>query len=863
MSADATKSDAVRVELPAVCLVLLVGVSGAGKSTFARAHFKATEVLSSDACRGLVSDDENDQGASGDAFELLHFIASKRLARGLLTVVDATNVRAEDRRSLIEVARRHDCLTVAIVFDVSTDTAVARNQARTDRKLGAWVVNQQRRALRQGLRGMKREGLSRVHTLGEREVERAVVVRRPLYSDLRHERGPFDIIGDVHGCYAELLELLGKLGYRVGGTREAPEVTPPPGRKAIFLGDLIDRGPDAPGALRLAMAMVRSGDALAIVGNHENKYQRKLGGKDVKLRHGLERTVAQMAEEPDAAAFAEEVRRFIGGLRSHYVLDDGRLVVAHAGLREIYHGRASGRVRSFAMYGETSGEIDAFGHPVRAPWAEAYRGAATVVYGHTPTPVAEWVNNTICIDTGCCFGGKLTALRYPERELVEVEAAEVYYASTKPLARPTAAETDGRRAPGIIDVRDVTGKRQVETRVLAQVTLREENAVAALEVMSRFAVDPRWLIYLPPTMSPSETAPADSPLLERPEEAFAHFAGQGVAEVVCQEKHMGSRAVLVVARSPGAAAARFAVADGKQGVIYTRTGRPFFAGATGDARERALVERVAAAAERAGLFDSLASDWLCLDAELMPWSVKARDLLRSQYAAVGAAGAASLRAANELVAAATARGVDTSAIAPGLRAREAMLAGYNAAWRRYCWEAATIDDLRLAPFHLLASEGAVHDDRDHVWHMETLAALATHDPILVATPYRVVDLGDAAAREAAAAWWRELTDGGGEGMVIKPREWVARGKKGFVQPALKCRGPEYLRIIYGPEYTAPENLERLRKRGLGRKRSLALREFSLGLEALHRFVDREGLWRVHECVFGVLALESEPVDPRL
>jgi protein phosphatase len=175
-----------------------------------------------------------------------------------------------------------------------------------------------------------------------------------------------------------------------------------------------------------------------------------------------------------------------------------------------------------------------------------------------------------------------------------------------------------------------------------------------------------------------------------------------------------------------------------------------------------------------------------------------------------------------------------------------------------------LDDHRIAPFHLLASEGRAHTDQNHVWHMETLARLCAADPgLLLATPYRVVDVEDEASRAAAIQWWEALTAAGGEGMVVKPFDFIARGPKGLMQPAIKCRGPEYLRIIYGPEYTTPEHLGRLRQRGLGSKRSLAVREFALGVEGLERFVRGEPLRRVHECVFAVLALESEPVDPRL
>jgi protein phosphatase len=378
---------------------------------------------------------------------------------------------------------------------------------------------------------LKREGFRHVAVLGSpEEIAAAEVARKPLWNNRRHDSGPFDIVGDVHGCFDEAVALLRKLGYRVQDDQAAPMARHPEGRRAFFVGDLVDRGPKSPAVLRLVMAMVGAGTALCIPGNHDIKLKRKLDGRDVRLTRRLAETLAQLEAEP--AEFVEEVRSFIGDLVSHCVLDGGKLVVAHAGMKESLQGRASARVRELALYGET----DEYGLPVRHDWAADYRGRARVVYGHTPVAGAEWINNSICIDTGCVFGGALTALRYPENELVSVSAARMYYEPVKPLA-----------------------------------------------------------------------------------------------------------------------------------------------GASRETTERPLM----------------------------------------------------------------------------------------------------------------------------------------------------------------------------------------RGKKGLVQPALKCRGKEYLRIVYGPEYTLDEHLERLRGRGLGAKRSLALREFALGLEGLHRFVEKEPLYRVHECVFGVLALESEPVDPRL
>jgi protein phosphatase len=653
------------ITIPHLSLIVLVGPSGSGKSTFAHRHFLPTEVLSSDACRGMVGDDQNDQNMTEPAFEVLHFIARKRLALGKLTVIDATNVQPEARKPLVQLAREYHCLPIALVFNLPERICEERNRTRTDRGFPRHVIRQQKATLRRSLRGLKREGFSHVFIYDTpEEVEATSIERTPLWND-----------------------------------------------------------------------------------------------------------------------------------------------------------------------------------------------------------------------TGCVFGGKLTALRWPEREFVSVPAGRVYCEPARPFlpaqVQPpalTSQHLSGQQLQDdLLEAEDVLGKRLISTRLRSNVTIREDNSVAALEAMSRFAANPKWLIYLPPTMSPCETSEREG-FLEFPTEAFSHYRENGVAKVVCEEKHMGSRAVVVICRDEPAALERFGVA-GESGIVYTRTGRRFF---SEPLRETQVLARLRSALEASGFWSQLNTNWACLDCELMPWSAKAQELLRSQYAAVGAAGRAALPKAVDALQLAVDRlaaggpsggstySSDATEILRRFQDRGKAVEKFVGAYRQYCWPVASVDDLKLAPFHLLATEGKVHVDKSHAWHMETLAAICRHDPaLLVETPLRIVDLASPEDEKAAVDWWLELTRRGGEGMVVKPHEFIATGPKGLVQPAVKCRGREYLRIIYGPEYTFPENLVRLRKRGLGAKRSLALREFALGVEALERFVDREPLRRVHECVFGVLALESEPVDPRL
>lgn len=884
----------MKLSIPQLSLVVLIGPSGSGKSTFAQKHFLKTEVLSSDFCRGLVSDNENDQAATNDAFDVLNYVVAKRLAAGRLTVIDATNVQPEARKPLVKLAREFHVLLVAIVLNLPEKLCTQRNKDRPDRTFGPHVVRQQLSQLRQSLRKLKREGFRHVFELeSPRDVDSATIERVPLWNDKRDEHGPFDIIGDVHGCADELEELLTLLGYarrkEEGGRMKEPLTHPsslslppfvhPEGRKAIFVGDLVDRGPRTVDTLSIARNMVEAGSAFCVPGNHDVKLLRKLRGNDVRITHGLAESLADIESIPEEAqaTFRKQTIDFIDGLVSHYVLDDGKLVVAHAGMKAEMQGRGSGKVREFALYGETTGETDEFGLPVRHNWAAEYRGSAIVVYGHTPVPEPQWLNKTINIDTGCVFGGRLTALRYPEQEIVSVKATKTYCEPARPFQRMKGEGRGMSMANSsfippissfqddLLDADDVIGKRIVSTRLRPNITIREENATAALEVMSRFAANPKWLIYLPPTMSPCETS-TEASLLEHLTEAFDYFRNQGVSQVICEEKHMGSRAVVVVCRDADAARTRFGVTEGEAGIVYTRTGRRFF---NDTDLEAVFLDRIIAAMSETGFWDKFNTSWACLDCELMPWSAKALELLRSQYAAVGAAGRVSVPHTVALLQQTADRiggnGDDRMVeVLNRLKLTSTNLDRFTTAYRQYCWSVDSLDDLKLAPFHLLATENGVHIGENHLWHMIQLAEICQADErLLLATNNKIVNVTNSDEVTSGVQWWLKLTERGGEGMVVKPLDFITKGKKGLNQPAVKCRGREYLRIIYGPDYDTKVNLKRLRNRHLGRKRSLAIREFALGIEALERFVRKEPLRRVHECVFGVLALESEPVDPRL
>lgn len=854
----------MHIEIPEFALVAMVGVTSSGKTTFANKNFLPTEVLSSDFFRAMISDDENNQKVSADAFDLLYYAANKRLDRMKTTVIDATNVQQSARKNIIDLANKQNVHTVAIVLNLPESELLKRNAARADRGYPERVIKKHCSDLHKSIKHLRKEGFRFVYVLNsQEEVDNVEIVRTKLWNNKKDEHGEFDIIGDIHGCYDELVMLLEKLGYK---KNEQGIMVHPYGRKAAFLGDLCDRGLKNIEVLRLVMDMVKSGNAIAVPGNHDVKLLKYLKGKNVQMTHGLDITVSHLEKESED--FKNKVAAFLDGLVSHYVLDDGKLVIAHAGIKKEYIGRGSMKVRDFCLYGETTGEIDEYGLPVRLDWATDYRGRATIVYGHIPQTEVKALNNTYCIDTSCVFGGSLTAFRYPEKECVSVKALRQYYEPVKPITKEKSAPDD------MLTLGDISGKLYLNTKLMPNICVYENNSAAALEVMSRFAADPHWLIYLPPTMSPCKTSGLDG-FMEHPIEAFEYYRQRDIKNVVCEKKHMGSRAVIVLCKNTETAEKRFHITDGSRGIIYTRTGRHFF---NDIETEKQILDRLDNVLTKSGFWKDFETDWVCFDTELMPWSEKAQELLQKQYAPVGRAGCDGLSAAVKALEKLCDRGnvpfevskessgqnFNPAELLKKYKFKKDAMERYVDAYREYCWKVKRVDDFRIAPFHILAVEGKTFSDKPHIWHIEAIKKYCTGiDRIFMATEYICVNTTDEESVQKGIDWWLNLTANGGEGMVVKPEIFTSFYKGEGIQPAVKCRGREYLRIIYGAEYLNPDNLKRLKNRSLTRKRNLALKEFSLGMESLDRFVMKEPLHRVHECVFGVLAFESEPVDPRL
>ena len=840
----------MRIEIPELSVIAMIGATSSGKTSFAKKYFKKTEVLSSDFFRAMICDDENAQDISQDAFDLLYKTANQRLKYGKLTVIDATNLQKDARKQVINLAKEQNVHSVAIVLNLPEKVLLERNQARPERNFSERVIKKHYTDLKRSIKSLKREGFRFVYILKSQEdIDNVEIVRTKLWNNKKDEHGALDIIGDIHGCGQELRLLLEKLGYHLqDGCYSHPE-----GRKVAFLGDFCDRGNENVNVLKIAMSMVKSGNALAVAGNHDAKLVKYLKGKSVQLTHGLDKTVQELNAESED--FRKEVCEFLDSLISHYVLDDGKLVIAHAGLKQEYIGRGSGRVREFCLYGETTGEIDEYSLPVRLNWASDYRGRASIIYGHVAQKEVQSLNGTCCIDTGCVFGGKLTAYRYPEREFVSVNALQVYCESVKPLELKQE-----NNIGDMLKINDYQGKLYLQTSLIANIAIQENQLAAALEVMSRFSADPHWLIYLPPTMSPCATSNLEE-YLEHPLEAFAYYQKKEIKNLVCEQKHMGSRAVIVLCKNVAVAKNRFGILDGTRGIIYTRTGRRFFDNLE---IEIELLNRLDFVLNKTNFWEDFKTDWVCLDTELMPWSEKAQSLLKNQYAPVGNAGKQAISTTVEVLEKVKNRTGQGAELLKQCQEKQQAIEKYSIAYGEYCWKVKTIQDFKIAPFHILAIENHVFSEEKHSWHMDQIKKYMTGiDEIFIATPYICVDLHDNSSVAHAIAWWLDLTSHGGEGMVVKPEYFTAKKDSELLQPAVKCRGREYLRIIYGAEYLNPEYLVRLKKRSLNKKRSLALKEFSLGVESLQRFVNKEPLYKVHECVFGVLAFESEPVDPRL
>lgn len=861
------------IHLPHTGIVLFVGPSNSGKTTvlnrlIAEKVILPSEVVSSDQFRVLVSDVEyitwNDRPRdeadalydeynqiSKEAFQAMDFLIEKRCRLNKLTLIDATHLRVEDRERYLEIAKKHHVPASATVLNVPEKELLERDSEREFPR-GKKRIKQQFQQFQKTLRSIKKEGFQRCYILNEEEIQALEVhrLKNPLVIDVGNG---IDLIGDIHGCYDEFIELLGKLGYL---ENQEGYYVHPDGRKILSLGDVMSRGPRSIDTLQFFHKHVEAGLAYMIDSNHGWKIARWLDGRQVTLAHGDEKVEAEFeifekqAGKDAVDLLKKQVKEMLLEAKSHYIIQKNGVNVAvavHAGIKDYYIGKQSPRISDFCRYGDTDG-LDENGKPLRKDWTLNHKSSELILWGHDPKPQPLQINHTLNIDQGVVFGGRLTAIRYPEMDLVSVKAKQDY---ANVPDNPLREWESKRLAPP--NIRKFIDGFAVSTEQNRHIAIAADGVKSALDDLSHFTVPIEEIPYIPPTMSPTPKPSRLVGYLEHPLEAFEYYQANGINKMVVEKKHMGSRGILFLFKNKQVA--KEYVGRETLGTIYTRTGRPFF--------QKDLGERILEMLNRdlSWYFEKYNTNFVLLDAEILPWNLKAKDLILNQYAHVGEMALLDRKKIKQMLEKAIENGKDVTEWIQETKVELVEAEIFNEVYQNYCWETEGIEGIQIAPFHTLAHSNQSFFDQPHVWHMEKNREFSRLSSLFIETEYLVV--GDEASMEAAIKWWEEMTENGHEGFVVKPENFVARHKGKLLQPAIKVRGRKYLHIIYGIDYLKPENLVRLKQRNAGKKQRNALKEFCLGLEAVQRFVERESLERVHECVLGVLALEAEPIDPRL
>ncbi len=832
------------ITIPESSLVLLIGPHGAGKSTFAARHFANIDILTANHCRTLLGNPPPSDARDAEVEAMHRTAVASRLRLMQLTVVDDTHTYPEERAPWLDLARRYHLLAVAIVIDLPERECKRRNSARSDREVSNRVIHGQKVRIGRALRTLRAEGFHAVHHLSSVEgLEQVRVVQTPLNVNRTDQRGPFDIVGPVRGRFHGLKQLLNELGYVVDNDNKWQA---PGHRLLVFLGDLFGDADD-PHVAALIGQLFASEVALAVPGPTEVALEHLLTGRP--LPDGI--PVAPSAIESIAARIApdglmaDRWLRQVSSWPSHLVLDKGALVVAARGLPEEMHGRVSQIVRHTATIGDESA------------WMDAYDGRAIVAHAAGQNRAYSASGRLIDLSDSSA----IVTWRWPERELHTV---------SKNVGR-SVGTTDWP-----VPLRTVIGHHSIDTRLRREIRIRPEASAAALEEVSRFGIDPRWLIYLPPTMAAPDPSDRDG-LLEHPDEPLHYYRKRGFSTLIVEEKHMGSRGVAVVCRDPAVAQDRFGLPEPSDGILYTRTGRPLL---SDGAVERDILGRIRAGLDAIKFWSSFDTDWVLLDGELLPWSATSSRLITERYDGIAAVGQQALGTALQVARqcqqrlpstplaraqpGGSSRPTNIAALVAELEERQRHLSEFSSIYQRYCWPVSSVDDLSFAPFHWLAWESGWAPDLTHRQMMELSDRLAAAVPSTVrATRWRTCALNDQQSVAEAIQFWEELIAEGGEGIVLKPESFIPRGRNGLAQPAMKVRGAEFLTINYGPEYRRPQHVASLRGRKSSMQRSLAIRQFALGLEAIERFRRRAPLHETHVAAFGCIALDASSVDPTI
>ncbi|MFC4409780.1 polynucleotide kinase-phosphatase [Chungangia koreensis] len=860
----------MKIQFPHAGIVILVGPSNSGKTTYLQQWIDQgillrTEIVSSDEFRLAVGDtdfiswtnrpkDEADalfeeyQTISGEAFRMMEEVIKARCRLNKLTVVDATHLFAEDRKRYVALSKQFHVPITAIVLDIRDETLFHRDQIR-DQPRGMKRVRQQIHHFKKGLRSINGEGFHSVYRIGENEELEISRRINPLYIDVGNG---IDFIGDIHGCFDELINLLTKLGYE----EKAGFYIHPEGRRFMSVGDVMSRGPESLKTMLFFKKHIENGLAFMTDSNHGWKIARWLEGRNVTLNHGDECVEAEIGEyerqygQEEANQLKAELKSFLWEAPSHYVITKNgvpTVVCTHAGIKDEWIGKESEQISDFCRYGDTDG-VDETNRPIRKDWTVHHKGSLLIVWGHDPKPQPQFINRTLNIDQGVVFGGRLTAFRYPDGEIMSVQA-KINYSGYEdhPLAEWK------RKRFNLPNIAHFLNGYTVNTQDLGDVKIPSNQVKSAIDSVSRNTLPIEKLFYIPPTMSPTPEPSALNDYLEHPQEAINYYRNHGVTKLIAEKKHMGSRAIMIIFKDSQAAVKSIGTAT--NGVIYTRTGRRFFDQDT----ENNVVQIIVDELREKDYFEHYETDYVCLDTEIMPWNLKAKDLIRKQYAHVSENALLDRSKLIERLQQSEFTDVRDWLSIYDMKLQNAHV--FKEVFQNYCWNVEGIEKIQIAPFHVLAHSNQTFFDKPHLWHMEMNRKLSAGSTLFVETDYKIIS--NPSDDLEIIKWWEEMTKEGHEGIVIKPEIYISTYKGRLLQPAIKVRGRKYLSIIYGMDYLEPANLIRLKKRNTNKKQKNALKEFALGIEGIKRFVERDSIERIHECVLGVLALESEPVDPRL
>lgn len=856
-------------KLPNGAIVLLIGPSNSGKTTLLQSlvdsdQLLESEIISSDYYRRLVADidfidfsslskDDEDiiyeeyQRISEQAFQALHTIVEARAKLNRVSIIDATNLRGFERTKYFEIAKRNHVPVLALILNTPKEQLLARDVLR-DNPRGRKRVLQQFNTLKYELKAIKKEPFAKIYKVDNESVE---IVREPNKLYLEIESG-FDIIGDIHGCYDEMLVLLKDLGYEQRGD----VYIHPAGRRLISVGDIMSRGPKSIETMQFWLNQIEAGLSFMTDSNHGWKIARWLDGKNVSLNHGDELVQQEFTEyekehgEEAAEALKERFASMLLKAPSHYILTKNKItkaVVTHAGIKDHYIGKESKRISDFCRYGDIQ-QTDSYSKPVRGDWFSQHKTSELIIWGHDVKVQPFKANRTINIDQGVVFGGELTAFQYPEQTLRSVKAF-ANYAGTED--NPILEAENKRFIPP--NVAHFINGFAVHTTSGDQITIPKENALAAMDTFSHYTLPLEQVIYIPPTMSPTPQTSALPDYLEHPADAFHYYKKNGIQKLIAQKKHMGSRAVIFIAKNKEVA--KELINSDSLGHITTRTGRAFFE----QKEQQQMVENIHAELVGKNYFEQFNTNFVLMDAEILPWNLKAQSLIDQQYETVAENALMDRYKLIEKLKAT--EHVDVTSWLEEYTDKYKNAARFDAVFKNYCWPTNELSGIQIAPFHILAHSSSTNFHQPHSWHMQMNAHLAENSSLFIATEYRVIESEQ--DKQEVIDWWQDMTENGHEGIVIKPFDFLAYHKGKLLQPAIKVRGREYLRIIYGMDYTDEAIMKKLKQRNPSRKMKNALLEFKLGLEGISRFVSLESSNRVHECALATLALESDTTDPRL